>query len=147
MPDSTKGPHRELRADEVTVTTDKGGRPVVLLPDDVIAALNTASRRDVTDYGIEGSESRRYPANSWEARTIQTIFDAVTACPDIEDSDKHAVKYGTFHGAVVAHRHYNQDTRWWADYLRDRDEWPRGNLVMLHRSPGHREHRSVYFGD
>ncbi|MEU6527529.1 hypothetical protein ABZ892_33125 [Streptomyces sp. NPDC046924] len=147
MPTNGVDPRRALSADEVTVTTDKGDRPVVLLHDDIIAALNTASRRDVKDYGIEGSESRHYAAGSWEARTIQTIFDALTACPDVEDSDKHSVRYGNFYGAVVAHRHWSQDTRWWANYRRDRDEWPRGNLVMLHRYPGHREHLTVYFGD
>ncbi|GGX56000.1 hypothetical protein [Streptomyces chartreusis] len=147
MSDTTDAPRRELSADEVTVTTDKGRRPVVLLPDDIIAALNTASRTDVKDYGIEGSESRHYGADTWEARTVQTIYAAVTASPDVEDSDKRGIKCGYFYGAVIAERHWNHDTRWWADYRRQQGEWPLGGLITQLRYPGHPEHMTVYFGD
>jgi hypothetical protein len=147
MPATSVDPRRELSADDVTVTTDKGGRPVVLLPDDIIAALNTSSRTGVKDYGIEGSESRRYPAESWEARTIQTIYAAVTASPDVDDSDKRGIKCGYFYGAVIAHRHWNHDTRWWTDYTGQRLEMPCGGLITELRCPGHPDHMTVYFGD
>lgn len=146
MPTTTGDPRRELSPDEVTVTTDKGRRPVVLLPDDIVAALNTSSRTDVRDYGIEGSESRHYAADSWEARTVQTIYGAVMASPDVEECDKHGIECGYFYGAVIAHRHWNHETRWWADYTAQRHEMPRTGLITQRRYPGHPEHMSVFFG-
>ena len=147
MPETTRDLRRELSADEVTVTTDHAGCPVVLLPDDVIAALNTSSRTDVKDYGIEGSESRHYGADSWEARTIQTVYAAVTASPDVEDSDKNGIKCGYFYGAVAAHRHWNHETRWWADCAGQRHETPRRGLITQLRYPGHPDHMTVFFGN
>ncbi|KUN57284.1 hypothetical protein AQJ46_47895 [Streptomyces canus] len=146
MPSTTSAPRRELSADEVTVTTDKGGRPVVLLPDDIVAALNTSSRTDFRDYGIEGSESRHYAADSWEAHTVQTIYSAVTASPGVEERDKRGIECGYFYGAVIAHRHWNHETRWWADYDGQRHEMPITGLITRQRHPGHPEHMSVYFG-
>ncbi|MGW7365424.1 hypothetical protein ACWGI8_18770 [Streptomyces sp. NPDC054841] len=145
---STSSTLREVAPDEVTVTADTHGITVILLPDDITAALNTSSRRDIVDHRGAGAKSRTYAADSWEARTLRVIFDVILTSPDVDADDKRGVRLGGyFYGRVAAHRRWNRETQWWADYREHRYEIPHMGLHLRIRPHGHPEAGTCYFGD
>ncbi|MFB6629943.1 hypothetical protein ACFCWY_08615 [Streptomyces sp. NPDC056362] len=114
---------------DVTVTTDHAGRAYAVVPDDVARLLADASRKgiDPEARGIS-FESDLHPADSWTARTVRTIFEAVLASPAAtEDHDAHGLAQyrkwdgGTFYGFIVGTSGWDTDTRWWRDYAHTRD--------------------------
>lgn len=97
----------------VTLTTDRMGRTVALIPDP-IARLLTAHQEDgwkeVPDVGW--GCSRRFPPNHPVTRAARAIL-AVT-----EGAGEH-------HAMVVGEGDWNPETRTWRDYLANRPLHPR----------------------
>ncbi|MEV0437691.1 hypothetical protein AB0I84_40865 [Streptomyces spectabilis] len=103
---------------QITVTLDQWDQPVVVLPDDVAARLSTSSRTDVKGYGYGHFESRPYGSESYETRTIRTIFEAVLAAhPDTLGLGQYK-RYGTgyFCGRTVGVSGWDMAARTWKDY-------------------------------
>ncbi|MER7952022.1 hypothetical protein ABTY59_31990 [Streptomyces sp. NPDC096079] len=114
---------------DVTMTTDHAGRAYAVVPDEVARLLALASRKGI-DTEARGIcfESDPHPADSWTARTVRTIFEAVLASPETtEDVHAHGLwlyrKWdgGTFYGSIVGTSGWDADTRWWRDYANTRD--------------------------
>ncbi|UQA96703.1 hypothetical protein [Streptomyces halobius] len=108
----------DLAVAHVTVTLDQWERPVVVLPDDVAARLAVSSRTDVRDYGYCHFESRRFDADTYEARVIRTVFEAVLAAhPDKQGLGQYE-RFGTgyFYGWVVGASGWDSTVRTWRDY-------------------------------
>lgn len=107
-----------LTVAHVTVTLDRWERPVLVLPDDVAARLSVSSRTDVRDYGYGHFESRRFDADSYETRSIRTLFEAVLAAHPDEQGLSQYERFGTgyFYGWIVGDSGWDTAARTWKNY-------------------------------
>ena len=97
----------------VAMTTDKMGRTVILVPDEIARLLSSHQDegwREVADVGW--GCSREFPAGH-----------PVTEAAALIDAVREAA--GNLHAMVVGVGDWDPDTRYWRDYLGNRDLHPR----------------------
>ena len=112
----------ELTPDAIAVTVDRFGCVFAVIPDMIAAPLGVASRTDVRGFGWNEFESCRFPADSWETRTVRTIFEAVIAEAPNELGLTHYHRYncGHFYGSACGQSAWDADRQTWRNYQRDR---------------------------
>lgn len=111
-----------VRSEDVTVTADKMGRPVVVLPDDAACWLTEASRAGWSEVlGMGYGHSRAYDPATPEHAAAVTILAAV-----VEDDPNHCApgttetaRRGSFYGHIVGRSAWDTETEWWSYAITD----------------------------
>ncbi len=118
---------------DVTVTIDRFGREVVVIPDGVAAALTAEIQDGWTEYtSIRFGESRRFGPDTWVYQTTVTLLKAfaASAAPTGLDDDAtwrverartFAAQGVELYAAIVSASGWHCDDRTWHDYEYTRD--------------------------
>lgn len=109
---------------DVEVTTDKMGRPVVIIPDAVALALNVAREqgwREIPDVAWGDSQYQPHWSSAYAA--VNVIFDVLAVSPGeelrVHDAVSNGVRYAAYYNAVVGRSAWDDQTSWWRDFPND----------------------------
>ena len=117
---------------EVTVDADQGGRPVLVLPDEVAAAMEFERATGWTEFpGIASGSSRRFGPGMWMCEATETLMrvfaasaplpqeieSAAAGRPDEPWQDRKNAQNGWgFYGCIVGASGWDAELHGWVDY-------------------------------
>jgi hypothetical protein len=100
----------------ITVTVDKLGRDIAVIPDTDAARLAAAIKNGWTEIPeLADGYSRPFPPGTWVHEVTIDILTMITLCGSTPRVRSEATR-GMFYGFIVGQSGWNPAEAWWADF-------------------------------